>query len=159
VGKKNSGPTGTPTKPKVLASGMYTKHSNQFVDRSTKSVHTKPHQAKHVVNTSTNAWNATKNTVARIVPIWKPTGRRLNLYDIFGSRTSMKPIVKPSKLTPCVSPSTNATLSLKPVLEPVELSPSVSSCANLTITMVSRFSDYRLSDHKSGSNGISSIFY
>nr|GEV37635.1 reverse transcriptase domain-containing protein [Tanacetum cinerariifolium] len=28
VGKKNSGPTGTPTKPKVLASGMYTKSSN-----------------------------------------------------------------------------------------------------------------------------------
>nr|GFA86272.1 hypothetical protein [Tanacetum cinerariifolium] len=46
---------------------------SQFVDRSTKSVHTKPHQAKHVMNTSTNVWNATKNTVARIVPIWKPT--------------------------------------------------------------------------------------
>nr|GFA69966.1 hypothetical protein [Tanacetum cinerariifolium] len=27
VGQKNSGPTGTPTKPKVLASGMYTKSS------------------------------------------------------------------------------------------------------------------------------------
>nr|GEU51379.1 hypothetical protein [Tanacetum cinerariifolium] len=141
VGKKNSGPTGTPTKPKVLALRMYTKSSktsprptqkppvqhkkptvhvnmfpkakpttesrkpipkrntqnhnplpaksvkakraadyyrnlyvdiSQFMDRFTKSVHTKPHQAKHVVNTSTNAWNATKNTVARIVPIWKP---------------------------------------------------------------------------------------
>nr|GFB02096.1 hypothetical protein [Tanacetum cinerariifolium] len=46
---------------------------SQFVDRSTKSMHTKPHQAKRVVNTSTNAWNATKNTAARIVPIWKPT--------------------------------------------------------------------------------------
>nr|GEY27701.1 hypothetical protein [Tanacetum cinerariifolium] len=144
VGKKNSGPTRTLTKPKVLASGIYTKSSNtsprstqkppvqhkkptvpvnmfpkakpatearktipkrntrnqnplpaksvkarraadyymnlyvdisQFVDRSTKSVHTKPHQEKRVVNTSTNAWNATKNTVARIIPIWKPTGR------------------------------------------------------------------------------------
>nr|GFB24562.1 hypothetical protein [Tanacetum cinerariifolium] len=199
IGKKNSGPTGTPTKPKVLASGMYTKSSkyippqkradwvqptllpkkkqvtflephrtsprsthkppvqhkkptvpvnmfpkakpategrkpipkrntqnhnplpaksvkarraadyyrnlnvdiSQFVDRSTKSMHTKPHQAKRVVNTSTNAWNATKNTVARIVPIWKPMGRRFNLHDIFGSRTSTEPIVKPSKLTPC----------------------------------------------------------
>nr|GFA99070.1 hypothetical protein [Tanacetum cinerariifolium] len=224
VGKKNSGPTGTPTKPKVLASGMYTKGSkstqkppvqhkkptvpvnmfpkakpaiearkqipkrntqnhnplpaksvkarraadyyrnlyvdiNQFVDRSTKSVHTKPHQAKRIVNTSTNAWNATKNTVARIVPMWKPTGRRFNLHDIFGSRTSTEPIVKPSKLTPCVSPSTNATLSLEPILEPVELSPSVSSCACSTITMISRFSDYRISDRKAGSNGISSIFY
>nr|GEZ14597.1 hypothetical protein [Tanacetum cinerariifolium] len=257
VGKKNSGPTGTPTKPQVLASRMYTKSSkyippqkradwvqptllpkkkqvtflephrtsprstqkppvqhkkptvpvnmfpkakpatearkpipkrntqnhnplpaksvkarraadsymnlyvdiSQFVDRSTKSMHTKPHQAKHVVNTSTNAWNATKNTVARIVSIWKPTGRRFNLHDIFGSRTFTEPIVKPSKLTPCVSPSTNATLSLEPILEPVELSTSVSSCASLTITMVSRFSDYRLNDRKAGSNGISSIFY
>nr|GEX74526.1 hypothetical protein [Tanacetum cinerariifolium] len=132
VGKKNSGPTGTPTKPKVLASRISTQkppvqhkkptvpvnmfpkakpatkarkpipkrntqnHNplpaktvkarraadhyrnlyvdiSQFVDRSMKSVHTKPHQAKRVVNTSTNVWNATKNTVARIVPIWKPT--------------------------------------------------------------------------------------
>nr|GEZ59871.1 hypothetical protein [Tanacetum cinerariifolium] len=132
---------------------------SQFVDCSTNSVHTKPHQEKHVVNTSTNAWNATKNTVARIVPIWKPTGRRFNLHDIFGSKTSTKPIVKPSKLTQCVSPSTNSTMSLEPILEPVELSPSVSSCASSTITMVSRFSDYRLSDRKAGSNGISSIFY
>nr|GFC26609.1 hypothetical protein [Tanacetum cinerariifolium] len=68
------------------------------------------------------------------------------------------PIVKPSELTSCVSPSTNATLSLEPILEPVELSLSVSSCASSTITMVSRFSDYRLSDRKAGSNGISSIF-
>nr|GFB23781.1 hypothetical protein [Tanacetum cinerariifolium] len=228
VGKKNSGPTETPTKPKVLASGMYTKSSktsprstqkppvqykkptipinmfpkakpatedrkpipkrntqnhnplpaksvkarraadyyrnlyvdiSQFVDRSTKSVHTKPHQENRVVNTSTNAWNATKNTVARIIPIWKPTGRRFNLHDIFGSRTSTEPIVKPLELTPCVSPSTNATLSLESILEPVELSPSVSSCASSTITMVSRFFDYRLSNRKAGSNRISSIFY
>nr|GFB90576.1 hypothetical protein [Tanacetum cinerariifolium] len=89
---------------------------SQFVDRSTKSVHAKPHQAK-------------------------------------------QPIIKPLEFTPCVSPSTNATLSLEPILEPVELSPSVSSCASSTITMVSRFFDYRLSDRKAGSNGISSIFY
>nr|GEZ78062.1 hypothetical protein [Tanacetum cinerariifolium] len=132
---------------------------SQFVDRSMKSVHAKPHQEKRVVNTSTNSWNATKNTVTRIVPIWKPTGRRFNLHDIFGSRMSMKPIVKPSELTPCVSPSTNATLSLEPILEPVELSSSVSSYASSTITMISRFSDYKLSDRKAGSNGISSIFY
>nr|GFA15788.1 hypothetical protein [Tanacetum cinerariifolium] len=176
VGKKNSGPTGTPTKPKVLASGISTQkppvqrkkptvpvnmfpkakpttkgrkpipkrntqnHNplpaksvkarratdyymnlyvdiSQFVDRSTKSMHTKPHQEKRVMNTSTNAWNATKITLTRIVSIWKPTGRRFNLHDIFGSRTSTEPIVKPAKLTPCVSPSTNATLSLEPILE------------------------------------------
>nr|GEV20283.1 protein ODORANT1-like [Tanacetum cinerariifolium] len=119
VGKKMNGPTGTP-KPKVLASMMYTKHSNfsqskpatearkpipkrhspnsnpfssksvqarraaeynrnlyvdisQFVDCSSKSVKTKPHQAKRVVNTSGNARKNTKEEVARIVPIWKPT--------------------------------------------------------------------------------------
>nr|GFC17364.1 hypothetical protein [Tanacetum cinerariifolium] len=97
--------------------------------------------------------------IARIVPIWKPMGRQFNLHDIFGSRTSTEPIVKHLELTPCVSPSTNATLSLEPILKLVELSPSVSSCASSTITMVSRFSDYRLSDRKAGSNGISSIFY
>nr|GEW87139.1 hypothetical protein [Tanacetum cinerariifolium] len=80
VGKKSSGPT----------------------DRSMKSVHTKPHQAKRVVNTSTNAWNATKNTVTRFIPIWKPTGRRFNLHDIFSSRTSTEPIVKPLELTPFI---------------------------------------------------------
>nr|GFB48848.1 hypothetical protein [Tanacetum cinerariifolium] len=233
VGKKNSRPTGTYTKPKVLASGMYTKSSkyippqkradwvqptllpkkkqvtflkphktsprstqkppvqykkptvpvnmfpkakpatkarkpipkrntqnhnplpaksvkarraadyyrnlyvdiSQFVNRSTKSMHTKPHQGKRVVNTSTNTWNATKNTVVRIVPIWKPTGRRFNLHDIFGSRMSTEPIVKPSKLTPCVSPSTNATLSLEPILESVELSPTVPICVDYFIFM------------------------
>nr|GFA35206.1 hypothetical protein [Tanacetum cinerariifolium] len=136
VGKKNSGPTGTPTKSKnhnpIPAKSVKAKRAadyyrnlyvdiSQFMDRSTKSVHTKPHQAKRVVNTSTNAWNTTKNIVARIVPIWKPTCRRFNLHDIFGSRTSTEPIVKPSELTPCVSRSTNATLSLEPILEPVSL--------------------------------------
>nr|GFC21528.1 hypothetical protein [Tanacetum cinerariifolium] len=85
----------------------------QFVDHFTKSVHTKSHQAKRVVNTSTNAWNATKNTVARIIPIWKPTGRRFNLHDIFRSKTSTKPIIKPSKLTPCVSSSTKSPMLFK----------------------------------------------
>nr|GEW94449.1 hypothetical protein [Tanacetum cinerariifolium] len=86
---------------------------SQFVDRSTKSMHTKPHQEKRVVNTSTNAWNATKNTVARIVPIWKPTGRRFSLHDIFSSRMSTKPIVKPSELTPCVCSSTKIPMLSK----------------------------------------------
>nr|GEW84290.1 reverse transcriptase domain-containing protein [Tanacetum cinerariifolium] len=136
IGKKNSRPAGTPTKPKVLASGMYTKSLKYIPPQKEQIGFNRP--CKACVNTSTNAWNATKNTIARIVPIWKPTGRRFNLHDIFGSRTSTEPIIKPSELTPCVSPSTNATLSLEPILEPVELSPSVSSCASSTITMVSR---------------------
>nr|GEZ84478.1 hypothetical protein [Tanacetum cinerariifolium] len=74
------------------------------------SVKTKPHQAKRVVNTLGNAWKNTKDEVARIVPIWKPTGRRFNLCDFYGTQKSTEHIVKPSELTPCVSPSTNATL-------------------------------------------------
>ncbi|GJU85131.1 hypothetical protein Tco_1292677 [Tanacetum coccineum] len=129
-----------------------------FVVRSTKSVNAKPHQAKRVVNTSRNAWQATKDEVARIVPKWKLTGRRFNLCDIYGPSKSTKPIVKPSELTPCVSPHTNVTLSMEPLLKPLELSPSVSSSSSSTVTMVSRFSDYRLSDRKASSNGISAIF-
>ncbi|GKD37075.1 hypothetical protein Tco_1257282 [Tanacetum coccineum] len=130
----------------------------QFVVRSTRSVNTKPPQAKRVVNTSRNAWKETKKEVARIVPKWKPTGRRFNLCDIYGPQRSTEPIVEPSKLTPCVSPRTNATLSMEPVFKPLELTPCVSSSSSSTLTMVSRFSDYRLSDRKAGSNGISAIF-
>nr|GEW92805.1 hypothetical protein [Tanacetum cinerariifolium] len=184
VGKKNSGPTGTPTKPKVLASGMYTKSSKYtppqkrrdwvqptllpkkkrvaFLEphrTSPKSTQKPPVQQKKPT-VSVNMFPKAKPTtearkpipkrntqnhnplpaksvkarraadyyrnlyvdiIARIVPIWKPTGRRFNLHDIFGSRTSTEPIIKPSELTPCVSPSTNATLSLEPILELVEL--------------------------------------
>nr|GEY41511.1 hypothetical protein [Tanacetum cinerariifolium] len=152
VGKKMNGPTGTP-KQKLIASMI------QFVDCSSKSVKTKPHQAKRVVNTLGNARKNTKEEVARIVPIWKPTGRRFNLCDFYGTQKSTEHIVKPSELTQCVSPSTNATLSMKLTLDPLELSPSVSSSPSSTITMVSRFSDHSLSNRKAGSNRISSIFY
>nr|GFB09595.1 hypothetical protein [Tanacetum cinerariifolium] len=160
VGKKMNGPTGTP-KPKVLASMMYTKRSKYIVPprradwvpstplpKKKQSVKTKPHQAKRVVNTSGNARKNTKEEVARIVPIWKPTGRRFNLCDFYGTQKSTEHIVKPSELTPCVSPSTNATLSMKLTLDPLELSSSVSSSPSSTITMVSRFSDHSLSDRK-----------
>nr|GFA56259.1 hypothetical protein [Tanacetum cinerariifolium] len=74
------------------------------------------------------------------------TGRRFNLCDFYGTQKSTEHIVKPSELTPCVSPGTNATLSMKLTLDPLELSPSVSSHPSSTITMVSRFSDHSLSD-------------
>nr|GEX43105.1 hypothetical protein [Tanacetum cinerariifolium] len=182
VGKKNSGPTGTPTKSKVLAPGITSPRSIQKPPvqhkKPTVPVNMFP-KAKPTTETRKQFPRETLRTIilyqlrvskrgeqrittgifTRIVPIWKPTGRRFNLHDIFGLRTSTEPIIKPSELTPCVSPSTNATLSLEPILEPIELSLSVSSCASSTITMVSRFSDYRLSDRKAGSNGISSVFY
>ncbi|GJR25592.1 putative reverse transcriptase domain-containing protein [Tanacetum coccineum] len=107
----------------------------QFVVHSTKFVHVKTHEAKCAVNTSKNAWKATKEDVARIVPQWKPTGKRFNLCDIYGPRMSTDAIVKPLELTPCVSSSSSST-----------------------VTMVSRFFDYRLGDRKAGSKGISGIF-
>ncbi|GJW55753.1 hypothetical protein Tco_0099838 [Tanacetum coccineum] len=129
VGKKNSGPTEL-VKPKVLASMMYTKSSN----------------AKCAVNTSKNAWKATKEDVARIVPQWKPTRKRFNLCDIYGPRMSTEPIVMPSKFTPCVSPRTNVTLSMEPVLKPLELTPCVNSSSSSTVTMVSRFVESTVAD-------------
>nr|GFB33027.1 hypothetical protein [Tanacetum cinerariifolium] len=194
VGKKNSGPTGTPTKPKVLASRMYTKSSKYippqkradwvqptllpkkkqvaFLEphrtspRSTQKPpvqHKKPTVPMNMVPKAKPATEARKPIPKRNTqnhnPLPAKSVKARRAADSYKNLTFTKPIVKPSKLTPCVSPSTNATLSLEPILEPVELSPSVSSCASSTITMVSRFSDYRLSDRKAGSNGISSIFY
>ncbi|GJS88822.1 hypothetical protein Tco_0771458 [Tanacetum coccineum] len=148
-------------KPAIVAPDYYRNlyvDIGQFVVHSTKSVHVKTHQAKCTVNTSKNAWKATKEDVARRVPQWKPTSKRFNLCDIYGPRMSTEPIVTPSKFTPCVSPRTNVTLSMEPVLKPLELTPCVSSSSSSTVTMVSRFFDYRLGDRKAGSNGISAIF-
>nr|GFB18020.1 hypothetical protein [Tanacetum cinerariifolium] len=160
VGKKMNGPTASKPIPKrhTLNSNPFSSKSvqarraaeynrnlyvdiSQFVDYSSKS-------AKRVVNTPGNARKNTKEEVARIVPIWKPTGRRFNLCDFYGTQKSTEHIVKPLELTPCVSPSTNATLSMKLTLDPLELSPSVSSSPSSIITMVSRFSDHSLSDRK-----------
>ncbi|GJY60361.1 hypothetical protein Tco_0461018 [Tanacetum coccineum] len=147
--------------------------SYKFVIRSLKSVNTKTLQAKHSVNHTKKVWNATRNhnvnttktawrpirkVVGSVKPQWKPTGKRFNLCDIYGSRMSTESIVTPSKFTPCVSPRTNVTLSMEPVLKPLELTPCVSSSSSSTVTMVSRFFDYRLGDRKAGSNGISAIF-
>nr|GFC56713.1 hypothetical protein [Tanacetum cinerariifolium] len=141
VGKKMNGPTAEYNRNLFV-------DISQFVDCLLKYVKTKPHQEKRVVNTSGNAQKNTKEEVARIVPIWKPMGRRFNLCDFYGTQKSTEHIVKPLELTPCVSPSTNATLSMKLTLDPLELSPSVSSSPSSTITMVSRFSDHSLSDRK-----------
>ncbi|GJS77209.1 hypothetical protein Tco_0727090 [Tanacetum coccineum] len=86
----------------------------QFVVHSTKSVHVKTHQAKCAVNTSKNAWKATKEDVARIVPQWKPTGKRFNLCDIYGPRMSTEPIVRYLKFTPCLVPPYHVTCSMEP---------------------------------------------
>ncbi|GJV42535.1 hypothetical protein Tco_1420975 [Tanacetum coccineum] len=121
---------------------------NQFVIRSLKSVNTKTPQAKHSVNHTKKVWKATRNhnvnttktawrptgkVVGSVKPQWKPTGRHFALYD-----------------------NCPLTRIMEPIVEPLELTPSVSSSSK--VTMISRFTDCKLSDRKAGSKGISGIF-
>ncbi|GJS09945.1 RNA-directed DNA polymerase, eukaryota, reverse transcriptase zinc-binding domain protein [Tanacetum coccineum] len=121
---------------------------NQFVIRSLKSVNTKTPQAKHSVNHTKQVWKATRNhnvnttktawrptrkVVGSVKPQWKPTGRYFALYD-----------------------NCPLTRIMEPIVEPLELTPSVSSSSK--VTMISRFTDCKLSDRKAGSKGLSGIF-
>ncbi|GJV57411.1 retrovirus-related pol polyprotein from transposon TNT 1-94 [Tanacetum coccineum] len=121
---------------------------NQFVIRSLKSVNTKTPQAKHSVNHTKKVWKATRNhnvnttktawrptrkVVGSVKPQWKPTGRYFALYD-----------------------NCPLTRIMEPIVEPLELTPSVSSSSK--VTMISRFTDCKLSDRKAGSKGLSGIF-
>ncbi|GKD45086.1 hypothetical protein Tco_1269731 [Tanacetum coccineum] len=118
---------------------------NQFVIRSLKSVNTKTPQAKHSVNHTKQVWKATRNhnvnttktawrptrkVVGSVKPQWKPTGRYFALYD-----------------------NCPLTRIMEPIVEPLELTPSVSSSSK--VTMISRFTDCKLSDRKAGSKGLS----
>ncbi|GJW94732.1 hypothetical protein Tco_0174404 [Tanacetum coccineum] len=118
---------------------------NQFVIRSLKSVNTKTPQAKHSVNHTKHVWKATRNhnvnttktawrptrkVVGSVKPQWKPTGRHFALYD-----------------------NCPLTRIMEPIVEPLELTPSVSSSSK--VTMISRFTDCKLSDRKAGSKGLS----
>ncbi|GJV40570.1 hypothetical protein Tco_1419010 [Tanacetum coccineum] len=118
---------------------------NQFVIRSLKSVNTKTPQAKHSVNHTKKVWKATRNhnvnttktawrptrkVVGSVKPQWKPTGRHFALYD-----------------------NCPLTRIMEPIVEPLELTPSVSSSSK--VTMISRFTDCKLSDRKAGSKGLS----
>ncbi|GKC24260.1 hypothetical protein Tco_1026410 [Tanacetum coccineum] len=118
---------------------------NQFVIRSLKSVNTKTPQAKHSVNHTKKVWKATRNhnvnttktawrptrkVVGSVKPQWKPTGRYFALYD-----------------------NCPLTRIMEPIVEPLELTPSVSSSSK--VTMISRFTDCKLSDRKAGSKGLS----
>ncbi|GJV42361.1 hypothetical protein Tco_1420801 [Tanacetum coccineum] len=119
---------------------------NQFVIRSLKSVNTKTPQAKHSVNHTKHVWKATrkhnvnttktawrpKKVVGSVKPQWRPTGRHFGLFD-----------------------TCPLTRIVEPIVEPLELTPSVSSSSK--VTMISRFTDCKLSDRKAGSKGISVI--
>ncbi|GJY79805.1 hypothetical protein Tco_0485606 [Tanacetum coccineum] len=120
---------------------------NQFVIRSLKSVNTKTPQAKHNGNHTKKVWKATrkhnvnttktawrpKKVVGSVKPQWRPTGRHFGLFD-----------------------TCPLTRIVEPIVEPLELTPSVSSSSK--VTMISRFTDCKLSDRKAGSKGISGIF-
>ncbi|GJV33323.1 hypothetical protein Tco_1393723 [Tanacetum coccineum] len=90
------------------------------------------------VNTKTphakhTAWRPTGKVVGSVKPQWKPTGRHFALYD-----------------------NCPLTRIMEPIVEPLELTPSVSSSSK--VTMISRFTDCKLSDRKAGSKGLSGIF-
>ncbi|GKB57034.1 hypothetical protein Tco_0913220 [Tanacetum coccineum] len=84
----------------------------------------------HNVNTTKTAWRPTGKVVGSVKPQWKPTGRHFALYD-----------------------NCPLTRIMEPIVEPLELTPSVSSSSK--VTMISRFTDCKLSDRKAGSKGIS----
>ncbi|GKA87158.1 hypothetical protein Tco_0808869 [Tanacetum coccineum] len=75
-------------------------------------------------------WRPTGKVVGSVKPQWKPTGRHFALYD-----------------------NCPLTRIMEPIVEPLELTPSVSSSSK--VTMISRFTDCKLSDRKAGSKGIS----
>ncbi|GJY43388.1 hypothetical protein Tco_0431601 [Tanacetum coccineum] len=103
------------------------------------SVNVKPHQTKHFKCQPRKEWKPVKRIwkpiskpVANSEPQWKPTGRHFSLFE-------KNPL----------------TMIMEPTDMPIELPPSASSSPQ--ITMVSRFTDHKLSDRKAGSKGISDI--
>nr|GEZ33663.1 hypothetical protein [Tanacetum cinerariifolium] len=95
--------------------------------RNLKSVNVKTPTAKHNVKATKKVWKA---KVVTVRCQWKPTGRRFTLYDVYPLTRIVEPTVEPLELTPCVS-------------------------SNSKVTMISRFTDYKLSNQKAGSKGIS----
>ncbi|GJW07154.1 reverse transcriptase domain-containing protein [Tanacetum coccineum] len=110
------------------------------------SVNVKPHQTKRFKRQPKKEWKPIKNVgnpikrvwkpiskpVANNKPQWKPTGRHFSLFEKY-------PL----------------TRIMEPTDMPIELPPSASSSPQ--ITMVSRFTDHKLSDRQAGSKGISDI--
>ncbi|GJZ74683.1 hypothetical protein Tco_0639148 [Tanacetum coccineum] len=104
------------------------------------SVNVKPHQTKRLKRQPKKEWKPIKNVgkpikrvwkpiskpVANSKPQWKPTGRHFSLFEKY-------PL----------------TRIMEPTDMPIELPPSASSSPQ--ITMVSRFTDHKLSDRKTGS--------
>ncbi|GJV54051.1 retrovirus-related pol polyprotein from transposon TNT 1-94 [Tanacetum coccineum] len=85
---------------------------------------------KNVGKPIKRVWKPITKPVANSNPRWKPTGRHFSLFEKY-------PL----------------TRIMEPTDMPIELPPSASSSPQ--ITMVSRFTDHKLSDRQAGSKGIS----
>ncbi|GJQ98043.1 retrovirus-related pol polyprotein from transposon TNT 1-94 [Tanacetum coccineum] len=103
------------------------------------SVNVKPHQTKRFKRQPKKEWKPIKRVwkpiskpVANSKPQWKPTGRHFSLFEKY-------PL----------------TRIMEPTDMPIELPPSASSSPQ--ITMVSRFTDHKLSDRKAGSTDCSMV--
>ncbi|GKF60813.1 hypothetical protein Tco_0177599, partial [Tanacetum coccineum] len=123
-------------------------YHNQFVIRSLKSVNTKTPQAKHSVDHTKKVWKATKtHNVNTTKTAWRPTGKVVG---------SVKPQWRPTGRYFTLHDNCPLTRIMEPIVEPLELTPNVSSSSK--VTMISRFTDCKLSDRKAGSKGLSGIF-
>ncbi|GJW94741.1 retrovirus-related pol polyprotein from transposon TNT 1-94 [Tanacetum coccineum] len=104
------------------------------------SVNVKPHQTKRFKRQPKKEWKPIKRVwkpiskpVANSKPQWKPTGRHFSLFEKY-------PL----------------TRIMEPTDMPIELPPSASSSPQ--ITMVSRFTDHKLSNRQAGSTNCSMVF-
>ncbi|GKA01846.1 integrase, catalytic region, zinc finger, CCHC-type containing protein, partial [Tanacetum coccineum] len=118
---------------------------NQFLIHSLKSVNTKNPLAKHSLNHTKKVWKATRNHNVNTTKIaWRPTRKVVG---------SVKPQWKPTRRHFTLYDNCPLTRIMEPIVEPLELSPSISSSSK--VTMISMFTDCKLSDRKAGSKGIS----
>nr|GFA10334.1 hypothetical protein [Tanacetum cinerariifolium] len=104
---------------------VFANHDNCVV-RNLKSMNVKTPMTKHNVKTTKKVWKA---KVVIVRSQWKPTGRRFTLYDEYPLTRIVEPIIEPLELTSCVS-------------------------SNSKVTMISRFTDYKLSNRKADFKGI-----
>nr|GEU47294.1 hypothetical protein [Tanacetum cinerariifolium] len=106
-------------------------HDKCYV-RFVNTMHAKKPQVARLKTIPKNVRKTDITVAYRIVPQWKPTGQQFILCDIYGLKKSKEPTAKH-----------------------LELSPSVSSSS--PINVISRFSDFQLSDRKAYSKGISDL--
>ncbi|GKC17122.1 putative ribonuclease H-like domain-containing protein [Tanacetum coccineum] len=168
TGKTSSGPS-TSEKPKVLASGMYTKSSKNLPGTSNRPTQKPPVQQNKKPNVSVNLSTRTKPATASRKPM--PKSHTQN-HRILPSKSvnARRAADHNRKLNVSLEATRNIMLNpllrqlgdpkeriMEPIVEPLELTPSVSSSSK--VTMISRFTDCKLNDRKAGSKGLSVILW